>query len=77
MAFLNLFGTLGYGHASIQFLETQNQKGIIKTTTISLDAVRAGLAMVTSIAGIPAVVHSTHASGTLDSIPKTHLVKGG
>ena len=64
----SLIGDLGMARASIKFIDekTKDNKGMIMVNHDFLDHLRASLALVRSIRGIPAIVRSIGASGMIN-----------
>jgi len=63
----SLIGDLGLSRANIRFIDekTRENKGMIMVNHDFLDHLRASLALIRSINGVPAIVRSLGASGTI------------
>lgn len=74
---LQFLGELGYGKAGIIILdEFQNNKGLIRTCTKSLDQTKTALAMVEKINNQKVIIKTIGVSGMLNKA-KNKFLKGG
>ena len=75
-AFKELFGIDGLAKAGLNFIEYKNNKGIIRTTTKSLDKLKTSLLFVRKINKQDVILRSIGVSGILKKA-KTKFLTGG
>ncbi len=74
--FSELFGSLTYSKANIEFIQSEGNKGIIKVNNKYLDNLRASFCFVRKINKEDAIVRSSGVSGMINKA-RTKFIHGG